>query len=54
MHEGARLVMLNAETLKRKCHMKWNFHSAFFFAGTVATTIGYGSLVPETVVGKVV
>ena len=26
--------------------------SAFFFAGTVATTIGYGQLVPMTVYGK--
>ena len=28
------------------------FFSAFFFAGTVATTIGYGQLVPMTSYGK--
>ena len=31
---------------------KWNFHEAFFFAGTIATTIGYGKNVPVTAAGK--
>ena len=28
------------------------FFSAFFFAGTVATTIGYGNMVPQSTLGK--
>ena len=35
------------------CDLKWNFHDAFFFAGTIATTIGYGRNVPETKTGKI-
>ena len=35
-----------------KCDLKWNFHDAFFFAGTIATTIGYGRNVPQTKNGK--
>uniref|UniRef100_A0A3Q2X9F2 Potassium two pore domain channel subfamily K member 16 n=1 Tax=Hippocampus comes TaxID=109280 RepID=A0A3Q2X9F2_HIPCM len=31
----------------------WDFSSAFFFAGTVVTTIGYGNLSPSTVSGQV-
>ena len=55
------------ETLKASCNYKWNFHrflfviffirkkffSAFFFAGTVATTIGYGHMVPQSNLGKI-
>ncbi|XP_008933437.1 PREDICTED: potassium channel subfamily K member 10-like, partial [Merops nubicus] len=31
----------------------WDLGSAFFFAGTVITTIGYGKIAPSTVGGKV-
>ncbi|XP_072194410.1 potassium channel subfamily K member 10 [Excalfactoria chinensis] len=31
----------------------WDLGSAFFFAGTVITTIGYGNIAPSTVGGKV-
>ncbi|XP_077477671.1 potassium channel, subfamily K, member 16-like isoform X1 [Stigmatopora argus] len=31
----------------------WDFSSAFFFATTVVTTIGYGNLSPSTVCGQV-
>ncbi|KAM9014444.1 potassium channel subfamily K member 10 isoform 1-T1 [Ara ararauna] len=31
----------------------WDLGSAFFFAGTVITTIGYGNMAPSTVGGKV-
>ena len=34
MEEGALLVIKNIDTLKAACQLKWNFHSAFFFAGT--------------------
>ena len=53
MKEGSELVMKNAETVKSSCNNPWNFHTAFFLAGTVATTIGYGSPVPETDGGKI-
>ena len=31
----------------------WNYHNAFFFAGTLATTIGYGNVVPRTDNGRI-
>ncbi|KAI1897814.1 hypothetical protein AGOR_G00087140 [Albula goreensis] len=31
----------------------WDLGSAFFFAGTVITTIGYGNIAPSTVGGKI-
>ncbi|KAM7376019.1 hypothetical protein PAMP_005771 [Pampus punctatissimus] len=31
----------------------WDWGSAFFFAGTVITTIGYGNIAPSTVGGKI-
>jgi len=31
----------------------WNYHNAFFFAGTLATTIGYGNVVPKTNEGRI-
>jgi hypothetical protein len=42
----------NYVTAKSHCKNQWNFHSSFFFAGTVATTIGYGHMVPQTVEGR--
>ena len=32
---------------------KWDYHNAFFFTGTLATTIGYGNLVPKTDSGRI-
>lgn len=32
--------------------LKWDFHNSIFFAFTVATTIGYGNVAPQTVGGK--
>ncbi|CBY34429.1 unnamed protein product [Oikopleura dioica] len=48
MSRGVGIVTENYFTLIESCAEKWTFHSAFFFAGTVATTIGYGQLVPST------
>ncbi|CAG5105386.1 Oidioi.mRNA.OKI2018_I69.chr1.g2085.t1.cds [Oikopleura dioica] len=48
MSRGVGIVTENYFTLIESCAEKWTFHSAFFFAGTVATTIGYGQLVPTT------
>ena len=53
MEEGSQLVIQNMDTIKEACLLKWDFHSAFFFAGTVATTIGYGYLAPATDAGKI-
>ncbi|XP_077320534.1 potassium channel, subfamily K, member 16-like [Lithobates pipiens] len=33
-------------------HTNWDFGSAFFFAGTVVTTIGYGTIAPRTPGGQ--
>lgn len=42
----------NYVTATSHCQNQWNFHSSFFFAGTVATTIGYGHMVPQTAEGR--
>ena len=33
-------------------NLQWDFHNSIFFAFTVATTIGYGNVAPQTVSGK--
>ncbi|MEE6494080.1 hypothetical protein FKM82_017012 [Ascaphus truei] len=34
-------------------HSNWDFSSSIFFAGTVVTTIGYGTLAPRTAGGQI-
>ena len=34
--------------------LKWNFASSLLFAFTAITTIGYGNLSPDTVLGKLI
>ena len=41
---AVEIVVENYYSLEESCSPSWNYHSAFFFAGTVATTIGYGRL----------
>ena len=36
-----------------KCPAVWNYRNAFFFTGTIGTTIGYGNVYPSTNSGKV-
>ena len=33
--------------------MIWNFKDAIYFAATVVTTIGYGSIAPSTDIGRI-
>ena len=48
----AQFSINNYLALSSDCTNNWNFHNSFFFAGTVATTIGYGSITPATEEGK--
>ena len=48
MKETAHFGVNNYVKLESDCHDKWNYHNSFFFAGTLATTIGYGNNAPET------
>ncbi|XP_072283815.1 potassium channel, subfamily K, member 16-like isoform X2 [Pyxicephalus adspersus] len=34
-------------------HTNWDISSAFFFSGTVVTTIGYGTIAPQTAGGQI-
>ncbi|KAM4690505.1 potassium channel, subfamily K, member 16-like [Rhinophrynus dorsalis] len=41
------------ENKTENTHSNWDLSSAFFFAGTVVTTIGYGTLAPRTPGGQI-
>ena len=34
------------------CQKKWGYHSALFFTGTLASTVGYGKSTPHTFYGR--
>ncbi|CBY08551.1 unnamed protein product [Oikopleura dioica] len=52
MQKSTKMVIRKYTELETACEVKWNFHNALFFAGTVATTIGYGKVTPETFSGR--
>lgn len=52
MKKTAHFGVNNYVKLESDCHDKWNYHNSFFFAGTLATTIGYGNNAPGTKLGK--
>ncbi|KAG8449394.1 hypothetical protein GDO86_016154, partial [Hymenochirus boettgeri] len=41
------------ENATKNTHSNWDISSSFFFAGTVVTTIGYGTLSPRTPAGQI-
>ena len=53
MQQSARFGIEHYSQLKELCNKKWDYHNAFFFTGTLATTIGYGNLVPKTDNGRI-
>ena len=53
MKDTAHFGVNNYVKLDSVCHHKWNYHNSFFFAGTLATTIGYGNNAPCTKLGKI-
>ena len=40
MRKAANVAVNNYARLETDCKKQWNFHNSFFFAGTLATTIG--------------
>ena len=52
LERTAKFGVENYLALQERCTNNWNFHNSFFFAGTVATTIGYGNITPATANGK--
>ena len=53
LSDNANFAIEQFILLSENCKEKWGFHDALFFAGTLATTIGYGSVTPETDGGKI-
>ncbi|CAG5096242.1 Oidioi.mRNA.OKI2018_I69.XSR.g14531.t1.cds [Oikopleura dioica] len=54
--KAAHFSIDNYQQLQSQCHggnLRWDYHNAFFFAGSLASTIGYGNVYPETFGGKV-
>ena len=50
---GPRKRIVSGALLEHGCPNNWTFKNAFYFVGTVITTIGYGNVAPKTKQGKV-
>ena len=52
---GTRIYIFSdtGALLEHGCPENWTFKNAFYFVGTVITTIGYGNVAPKTKYGKV-
>ena len=49
----SRYAMIPKEDGTLQCPNLWSYRNAFFFTGTIGTTIGYGNVYPTTDGGKV-
>ena len=49
----SRKLMVAQKDGTLKCPNLWSYRNAFFFTGTIGTTIGYGNVYPTTNGGKI-
>ena len=52
MFGAANMAIQEYTLLHENCNNFWSFDDSFFFAGTLASTIGYGNIAPRSLTGK--